>query len=445
MPFEIRVRKIEERVEIIKARAKEARENNRTEPFYDYSSALDPLPVIEVPSDLLLYRLDNARTKSWQLSYLEARKGEISEKFFSSPENVAAQKVQHEQLLKLAQKRVDDDPSIYSVLEDERRQTERLLITSDGVVLNGNRRLAAMRELSSLEPPATAISAFRNVSVLVLPAHLGESDLLDIEGRLQVAPDLRMPYDWTDEALLIESMRNENIDDSHIAKILRKKDKNAVLAILEQFNEGKLYLAESLHEPKNYAAIVPHEENFRQLTRAIKKASSEEKEISRLLCWAITKHADDAERRLYDYRILYGPKRLDALDEFVRRNHIDLSTSESTHDGDDDDLFDDGDNGNAGLLESYAVAIDALKNEERSKEVAASLRDIGDFFIDIQDDDKAKSHVLRKAQRALVLLEQAAQVVPSAETHQDVRLTLDDIDRTTARIRGSMDADVAEA
>lgn len=435
--FEIQVMNADKRREIINARVEQAQKKNEMEPCYAYSTELN-LPVILLPIELPIYRLNNSRTKSWQLSYTEEHKKDLPATFFKDSENIAAQRVQHDRLVTLAKFGTgEEQPSIWSVLEEEKRQTETLLLTASGLVLNGNRRLAAMRELLKKIP------SFANIRAAILPSWLREPDLLEIEARLQVAPDVRLPYDWTDEALLILSMREAGLKDERIAKILRKKE-SEIGILIDRFNEGKLFLLEGLKEPTNYDALVPHEQNFTELTKATKNASADEKEVSRLICNTITRHHKDATRRLYDYRIMYGKPRVVVLREFARRKNIPLDSTFSPlpqTTGADDDLFEDASESapeTSILTVKFAPVIEALKKDADSAANATLLREIGDELIDLKSDDRVRSLALKKIDRARLLLEQVTLDKADPETFTDMRQKLTAIEAAIAQVRLAM-------
>src|ERR1700722_13866982 len=102
------------------------------------------LKVVSLPVDLLIYRVDNCRTYSEQSDPID--KDGFDKNYFAKGQELStAQGAQHAILLKLAKKETSVSP-IIRVLETE-GQRYPLLITSTGVVVNGNRRLSAMREL----------------------------------------------------------------------------------------------------------------------------------------------------------------------------------------------------------------------------------------------------------------------------------------------------------
>ena len=130
--------------------------SRETRDFYEFRGQLQKLPLVRLAENLLLYRMENFRT------YIEQREYILREKkpqgyFSTGQENESVQQIQHEILAKLArQGRSDTVVPVIDVLRVE-KQREPLLVTYRGIVVNGNRRLAGMRELWCEDKGAFAI------------------------------------------------------------------------------------------------------------------------------------------------------------------------------------------------------------------------------------------------------------------------------------------------
>ena len=146
---------------------------------------------MRLDTNLPIYQMSNFRTCTAQLKYIQDHK--TSEDFFNAgQENDSAQNAQHNILVDFAEKgRASSIVPIMIQLQDE-KQREPLLITCRGVIVNGNRRLAAMRELLAREPGK--FRHFSHVDCAVLPSNASPDDLL--EGR-SAAPNA-----YGDEAAL---------------------------------------------------------------------------------------------------------------------------------------------------------------------------------------------------------------------------------------------------
>ena len=97
------------------------------------------LTRIEIKTDFPLYRVQSGRTHSAQAAYLD-RHSELPQDFFADPEDPGVQMAQHELLLELI-----TDQGLDRDLRN-RGQWNPLVLTHDGYVVDGNRRLCALRE-----------------------------------------------------------------------------------------------------------------------------------------------------------------------------------------------------------------------------------------------------------------------------------------------------------
>ncbi|WP_346895398.1 hypothetical protein [uncultured Roseibium sp.] len=212
------------------------------------------LSEIDLPNTALVYRVDNGRIMSELADYAD-RHGMSLGDLKNRHETPDVQAVLHGLLLGKAQ-----DPSgpIYDELEKHRRQTEPLLIQSDGTVLNGNRRLATMRTL--LAQDAKRYAGFETVRAAVLPAGLGKNELEFIEAALQMAPDLKLDYSWINRRLKLRQ-HVEDMDTKSIVAAYRFKDAGAIDEELAELALVEDYLR-WIQKPRHYSLVESHEEAF---------------------------------------------------------------------------------------------------------------------------------------------------------------------------------------
>lgn len=165
------------------------------------------LDVIEVPVDFLRYRIDNGRTKIAQQKYLQER-SYVPADFFKDPEDDAVQEAQHAIL-----KAMIDRKELRMSLKDD-KQAEPGIVTHDGFMINGNRRLCALRE-----------DKVRYMDVVVLPP-CDRSELYHLELALQMAPNTKDDYTWIDQLLHVRAGREDYRQTvSQIAKGMRLKER----------------------------------------------------------------------------------------------------------------------------------------------------------------------------------------------------------------------------
>ncbi|MFI6575315.1 ParB N-terminal domain-containing protein [Nocardiopsis sp. NPDC050513] len=151
------------------------------------------LRLVELEIDWVRFSTLNHRTKAEQQRLTRQRQQE--DLFSADPLGEFAQEAQ---LAILA-----DQEKFGDLKEDllARGQQEPALVTADGVLINGNRRTAAMRTLR-----AEGHLKFKYVRCLVLPDDATPNEILDLEAELQVARDFREDYSWINEAMMIEEL-----------------------------------------------------------------------------------------------------------------------------------------------------------------------------------------------------------------------------------------------
>lgn len=158
----------------------------------------------------------------------------------------------------------------------ERSQQEPAIVTADGVLINGNRRSAALRSLylEDNEPRA------RYVQCLVLPADATGRELIDLETELQVARDFQEDYGWINEAFLIEELfERESKDFARVAKRMHrtKTDVQSLYDKLQQVHQ----LVDLSGGARQHIDFLPNEAAFDELAKHIKNKQPAEAEAVR--------------------------------------------------------------------------------------------------------------------------------------------------------------------
>lgn len=223
-------------------------------PFRDHPR---PLVKIEVPIEFPLYNIRSGRTHRAQSQYIAEQK--LSDDFFADPEDPAVQKAQEQLLLQMvALKGLDKDLA-------EKKQKNPLVLTFDGFVLDGNRRLAALRR----DGEAAYAAA------VVLPDDATVTEIYETELELQMARETKAEYNWIDKALHVEyglkqSMSTKSPQDA-IRAVARHMnvDVGEIEGIVKRLSLVNLYL-EWLGSPGKYHEIPEQaggtmEQAFREL------------------------------------------------------------------------------------------------------------------------------------------------------------------------------------
>lgn len=98
-----------------------------------------------------------------------------------------------------------------SLIVDEQRQNA--LVTHEGILINGNTRAVALRELAN--------PSKRYIRVAVLPQHMDPLELKMIELRFQMQRELKSKYSLTNELLFVEELHNSGVSYEQINAELR--------------------------------------------------------------------------------------------------------------------------------------------------------------------------------------------------------------------------------
>lgn len=186
------------------------------------------LPTVEVGVDWVRFSTLNHRTRAEQLQAVHVSKR--PDLFSRDPLGKAAQDAQYEILRSQAG---------FSALKNdlkERQQQEPAILTAEGVLINGNRRSAALRSLFYDENHR----ASGYVECLVLPEDALPEELVDLEAELQVAQTFKEDYSWVNEAMLIEELyKREHMDAMRVAQKMHRKpaDVKALYEKLQQLHQ----------------------------------------------------------------------------------------------------------------------------------------------------------------------------------------------------------------
>jgi hypothetical protein len=179
----------QERANLIRGRKSEKTVNLPAWPRKDKE-----LHVVDLETNWVRFSVLNHRTKAEQLR--EIKRAGNPHLFSSDPLGGLAQDAQFNILR--SQTGFDE---LKADLK-ERGQREPAIVTAEGVLINGNRRTAALRSLFIDD----SFMAARYVQCLVLPEDATTEELVDLETELQIARDFKEDYSWVNEALLIEEL-----------------------------------------------------------------------------------------------------------------------------------------------------------------------------------------------------------------------------------------------
>ena len=255
------------------------------------------LPVVNLPIEWVRFSTLNHRTRAEQMR--EIQKKGVNDLFSGDPLGAAAQQAQFDIL--------SEQDGFEELKQDlrERGQQEPAVVTAEGVLINGNRRSAALRDLWLNDHLPTA----RYVRAFVLPGDTTADEILDLETELQVAKDYREDYSWVNEALLIEEIfEASNKDWERVAQRMRLKPEKvrAQYEKLQQLHQ----LVSMSNGTRHHADFVGNESAFEELSKHVRDKQPEEAASVRSVYFLGTLSG-------VNYRDLRHLRRKDAS-EFVR-------------------------------------------------------------------------------------------------------------------------------
>jgi hypothetical protein len=182
--------------------------------------------VFRLPIELLTYNVNNGRLKVDVLEYKRQEGKEID------PWSVEGKSFLRERLL--SQK---DTEELISSLDHE-GQVEPGLVTYDGVVINANRRMAAISKLDD-ECESHKPGKHKFLLAAILPADVTEEELYQIEANLQFGFDYKAKYGPMNELLKIQDGIRFN-GPKQLSIILGKDEKEVrrklrILALIDDY------------------------------------------------------------------------------------------------------------------------------------------------------------------------------------------------------------------
>lgn len=421
MTYKIRVTSRSEREALIAKRLEASTEMG--EAIYDFRSGIYTPKVISLPINIPVYRMENCRTFSGQQTEI-AREGRPKDFFEKGQEQTTAQQAQHELLARLASEGPGSVTPIISVLRED-GQREAILITSTGVVVNGNRRLSAMRELMS-QSDGSVDDRFTHVRCAVLPPDVTADEIDDIEADLQARPQTKLDYDWVGDARLVRRQVDKGRSTKEVAIRLRRS-KSEIENVLQALDEADLYLNEWIGKPGQYDQVQEGQQIFGDIPKNIAKKDSNLQDASRAIAWSIYENRDKVGGRVYRLNSAFGklaPKVLESLEE-----QLEIEDDDKEDLADDDFLIDIESDQSA---KDYSPIINALRSGPGKDDVVAILMDACENAIEF---DKGK----KNEQAALRALSQANAKITSIDVSLAGKNTLPGMMKQVKKMRAALD------
>jgi hypothetical protein len=383
--YEIKLTPRSEREAVIQKRVESTKEQPGT--LWDFRGEKMTLPVVVLPVDLPVYRMDNCRTYSEQQDAIA--KGDLDKTYFAKGQELSTvQLVQHAILSRLAKRDSTSVSAIQDVLAKE-GQRGPILITSTGVVVNGNRRLSAMRELYAADESPN--SRWAHVKCMVLPADTSPEEVEDIEANEQARPHTKLDYDWIGDAQLVRRQVNRKGDMALVAKQLRR-GKGDVENLLQAIEEADLYLNEWAGKPGQYSLVSGDAEQiFGDLPKRLSGKTVPLQNASRAIAWSLFENRDKLPGRVYAFNAAFGK-----LAPIVLTNvseQLSLPEPVTGADEDDDDFSIDIEGGSG--VEDYSGVISALKDAETKDDAVEALIEAAQSAIEADRGQRSQGAALK--------------------------------------------------
>ena len=249
-----------------------------------------PLKQIRVRIGLPVYRITNGRTRTFQREYLVTHPDVASDLFTKDPDSLEAQRAQHQILQRLA-----EDEDLLKEFQSGTQQTEPIIVTNTGVVVNGNRRLCVWRNLFTRDP--VNYKHFEFIDVAVLPDDCDEEEIRALEKRLQIQRSHRAEYKWHNKAAMMKEEREAGVTLENLAKSYdtTRKEVETLIGALEY---AEIYL-QKIGKPEQWSLVDKDEFAFRPMVEERKKISDQgRKELFETICFTLIKQKD-SQGRLY--------------------------------------------------------------------------------------------------------------------------------------------------
>lgn len=383
MNYQINVKPRSERQAII-AKALEASE--RKDRLDDFRGEPIDLKVISLEIGLPVYRMANCRTFSEQQNAVA--KKNLDPSFFSrGQESTEAQSEQHAILRKITKAAKASIANIDEVLMLE-GQREALLITSTGVVVNGNRRLSAMRDLYASDP--TKYAKFSHIKCAVLPSDASADDIDDVEAALQARPQTKLDYDWIGEAQLVRRQLQKGRTVDQVAAQLRRRSPE-IKNLLQALEEAELYLTSWAKKPGQYSLVADDgEQLFKDIPKQIGAQDTQMQSASRAIAWTVYENADRFSGRVYNYNAAFGKLAPQVVQSVVEELGIELSKTDESDSGQFDFSIDEDDQ-----VLDYSPFVEALRDDDTKDDALDALVDACVTAIEREKGKKRKDAALK--------------------------------------------------
>ena len=383
--------------------------------YEEYRGKYRPLKIIEVPIELLVYRIENIRTKSLQKQWLVSHPDCGKDFFTNNHGSIEVQEAQHQILTSLAGK----EGLLDAFRKGKLQQKEALIITDDGIVVNGNRRLCVWRTLYYSD--RIKYDYFQSVRVAVLPDH-DPQGIYDLEVALQIHSDMKAEYAWHSIAADYKEKVDQGVD---LLKFAQKQGKSPdeINRLIECYDYAEQYL-ESINHTDEWSLVDKQEFAFRQIVSSRKDLSNPgDKELFQEIAKAMLQTPASGDR-LYK-QIPKVAKNLSTIAPKLSEV-FDINVSEQVED--DLSLLLGGDNTNTGKVNSQIAS--GIRSANSPELVVRTVKAVLESYDEIEKEKKKKTFVLDQVKKAADILSNTISNMDESMSKDGVKKQLDNIEVT---------------
>jgi hypothetical protein len=380
-------------------------------------------PIRMVRIDMPKYRIENGRTSIAQRERIVERN--LQTDFFTPAraEEEEVQKAQHEILLAMAR---SGKVNLLKFFKDA-PQNQPFILDSSGFVVNGNRRLAALRAL--YEEDAGRYTKFSHIQVIILPS-CDLRDIDELEARLQFDEDIKDDYSWAAEAFTIRT-KSAHYSQEVLAKIYRKGPKE-LNQLLERLEIAEAYLARRQKQGQ-YHRVERAEEAFKQLQRACRKLTDSPAKEEFLREIAYTLIEDPAGDRVY----AYIPKALAILDNIrttLAAEVLQTPPTQGTPIGEIELFRNPSADSSDEVFRQATTSLLGL-DESRATDVADVIKDCIERYEREENSRRRSNYVADKIRDANTALQDALAGMDESQERNGIPAQLDSIEHSIASLR----------
>ncbi|GAA0562114.1 hypothetical protein GCM10010172_51610 [Paractinoplanes ferrugineus] len=244
---------------LVEERVRQATLENGAKVTIDWRDEQRHLPVISMPTDMVYFNPDTHRIRA-QRSLDRERTFELEK----APWSEVSQQYLHHLLTRKPSNPDQVDPDYTALCEelDEFGQKEPGIISPDGILVDGNTRCAALRELG-----------VKNIRVAVLPMDTSRRDINSVELSLQLRRDKRRDYSYINRLIAVEEELASGLREEDVARAFNikpqtlRQDRWVYQLIKEAIDRSRTAKGTALRE----IDFEDHQEKLRELQRDYSK------------------------------------------------------------------------------------------------------------------------------------------------------------------------------